>query len=319
MVRGLLLLLCWFGTGAPLLSHEGHDHELTTDKEKLIEALLSERTSEEALDQLISEARENHISEQILLEARFLFYIDQEDDQKISTLLPDFEARRNQFSLAESAIFASTDDWLAIIEYVKAMDALIKEDQLAFKKHITEAFWYSPNQGAAFAPHVERIRKAQWIKNATLDLEVTFPNLLSKKNTKLKEVLSDQKALLLHFWSPKSEECQNNMADFLRTSKRLQAQGIAMISVLPENSPQRILEAKDMLKTAEEKPEGSWIIDSKNNFLSQALNVKSLPLVVVVSTDGTVLFHGHPSEKEFWDTLSTINPIIHPPKKIEDE
>ena len=63
------------------------------------------------------------------------------------------------------------EDWLAVIEYVQAIAALKKGDKAAFKTHITEAFWLSPRQASAFAPHIDRMRLEEAMRAVKIDFE----------------------------------------------------------------------------------------------------------------------------------------------------
>jgi hypothetical protein len=122
------------------------------------EKILSERESPAALDRAITAARAAGVSEQAMLEARFLYHVDRREDEAIAAMLPEVLKQREAFKLEDSAIFSVEEDWLAVVEYVQAITALGKGDKIAFKNHITEAFWLSPRQAAAFSPHIESLR-----------------------------------------------------------------------------------------------------------------------------------------------------------------
>lgn len=284
-----------------------------TPKEDAVEELLSIRESAEELGKAIESARKLGVPEQVILEARFLFHVDRAEDEEIAELLPEFELRKKNFELSESEIFASADDWLAVTEYVTALDALGKGDKVGFKKHITEAFWLSPRQGAAFAPHIDRIRLMDAMKSVRVDFEKPYKRTLVDGSETLGEILGDNKALLLHFWSPWSRECEATLVDFFITADHLGSKGIAVASILPETSEKVATDAKLMLAATEKEPPGSWIVDTKKSPLAAELRVQSVPVVVLISEDGVVLFNGHPTNDEFWRALEGIdNGILRP-------
>lgn len=283
-------------------------------KEDAIEQLLSERESPEALQKAIAAARSLKVSEQAILEARFLFHVDRAEDKEIAALLPEFLALKDKFKLDDSEIFAGVDDWLAVTEYVQALAAIEKGDKDGFKRHITEAFWLSPRQGAAFAPHIDRIRLMDAMKAVRIDFERDYNDTLTGKPVALGAILGDKKGLLLHFWSPWSQECEATIADFLITAEYLSANNVAVASILPETSAKVIADAKTMLGAAGRKISGSWIVDSEKNSISTLLKAQSVPLVVLVSPDGSILFNGHPTDDEFWRSLEKINPNIVRPE-----
>jgi hypothetical protein len=309
-------VLAGFLLGASsLIAQEGQPQESPlSPKEDAIEQMLSERESPEALQKAIQTAQARNVSEQAILEARFLFHVDRAEDKEIAALLPDFLSLKDRFKLDDSEIFAGKDDWLAVTEYVQALAALEKGDKDGFKRHITEAFWLSPRQGAAFAPHIDRIRLMDAMKAVRIDFGKGYTDTLTGKPTDFGAIIGTRKGLLLHFWSPWSEECEATIADFLVSAEYLSANDVAVASVLPETSAKVIADAKAMLDATGRKLSGSWIVDSEKNPICAQLNVQSVPVVVLVSPDGAILFNGHPTDEEFWRSLGKINPAIVRPE-----
>ncbi len=288
-------------------------------REDAVEQLLSERESPEALNKAATAARALGVSEQAILEARFLFHVDRAEDAEIAALLPEFLAMKDKFKLADSEVFGSVDDWLAVTEYVQALASLEKGDKAAFKQHITEAFWLSPKQGAAFAPHIDRIRLMDSMKAVKVDFTKTYTDTLSGKDVTLGEIIGERKAILLHFWSPWSRECEATLTDFFITAEHLLGKNVAVASVLPETSEKVIADAKAMLAATGKKLPGVWIVDTEKNPISAKLKVQSVPAVVLISAEGRILFNGHPTDDEFWKALEKANPeIIRPEMREED-
>lgn len=289
-----------------------------TPREDSIEELLSVRDSSESLSKAIAAARLLEVPEQVILEARFLFHVDRAEDDEIAKLLPEIEIQKAKFDLAESEIFASTDDWLAVTEYVAALAALEKGDKAGFKQHITEAFWLSPRQGAAFAPHIDRIRLMDAMKSVRVNFEKPYKNTLAEGAMTLGEILGDRKALLLHFWSPWSRECEATLVDFFITADYLNSKGVAVASILPETSEKIATDARLMLAATEKEAPGAWVVDTKKAPLATKLRVQSVPAVVIISEDGRVIFNGHPTDDKFWEELEKIDSGIQRPEMREN-
>ncbi len=284
-----------------------------TPREAALEHLLAERKSPEALQAAIDEARKQGVSEQVILEARFLYLVDRHDDAAIGALLPEFIKRRANFNIDESKTFACKEDWLAVNEYVEAIAALNQGDKPAFKQHITEAFWLSPRQAAAFAPHIERVHLDEAMRSIKIDFAAQFITINSDQPKTLKNLLGNNQALLLHFWSPWSEECEASMPGFGVTAKVLLANNIAVASFLPPASPKLLSDARSSLKVLGEKPPGAWLADHASHPVSRELRVLDLPTMVLVANDGRVLFNGSPSDDALWLALLKVNPAIHRP------
>jgi hypothetical protein len=289
-------------------------------REAALENLLSERSSPKSFEQAVTTARQTGVTEQAILEARFLYHVDQEDDSAIAALLPEFLKRRDSFDPADSAIFALTDDWLAVVEYVRAIAALEKNDRTAFKKHITEAFWLSPGQAAAFAPQIERVRLEDAMREVRVDLTIAPAPLAGDSPARpLTNLLEDRKALLIHFWSPWSRECDDAMPDFITTATLLERNDIAVLSLLPDQ-PQKLRDdALAMIRPHAAKPCGTWALDANTQSLARLFRVRSLPSMVLVSTTGSVLFNGDPSDPRLWNTLQVLAPEIKRPSSSSKE
>ena len=282
-----------------------------------IERMLSERESSEALDAAIKEAREQGATEQAILEARFIFHVDRHEDDKLAQMAPEFVARRDTFKLSESEIFGVREDWLAVVEYVQAIAALRKDDQASFKKHITEAFWLSPRQGAAFAPHIDRLRLDEAMKKVRIDFTRSFTTLAGEKPS-LASLTEGKKALLLHFWSPWSRECEASLGDFILTANELGKNDIAVVSVIGEPSPEAVSDTEEIFSSLSKKPAGTWILDSEKAALSRRLRIQNVPMMVLVGLDGRILFNGHPAEHLLWERLQSVSPEVRRPATGEE-
>jgi len=282
-------------------------------REAALEKLLAERESPKALDTAIANARKLGISEQAILEARFLYHIDRREDDALAAMLPEMLKQRDVFNPADSAIFAVKEDWLAVIEYVQSITALGKGDKDAFKQHITEAFWLSPRQAAAFAPHIERLRLDECMRTVKIDFATRLMPLAAGDAITLDKLIAGKKALLFHFWSPQSRECETGMPDFVATATALASNGIAVVSLLPDDAPQLLADARAMIRPLGAKAPGAWLIDPKQQPFARTLRIQDLPAMVLVATDGKILFNGDPTENGFWEALHRIDArIIRP-------
>ncbi|MFD0892441.1 TlpA family protein disulfide reductase [Luteolibacter ambystomatis] len=314
VLLGLLPALC-------LAADEpgGHAEEKElSPRAAAVEHMLTERASPAALDKAIAEAKKQGASEQSQFEARFLFLVDRGDDEGIAALLPEMLKRKDSFKLEDSEIFAVKEDWLAVVEYVQAVDAMKKDDHEGFKKHILEAFWLSPRQGAAYAPHIEKMRMQEAMKDVSYGFDQEFEPLKGKQKVKLKEVAAGKKAVLLHFWSPWSRECEDSMPDFAAAAKEFEKHGLAVVSVVSEEEPKLLEEARAMVAKLGEHPPGTWVRDDEKQPLDRLFRVQGIPVMVLLSPEGRVLFNGSPADEALWKALSAISPEIKRPALPED-
>lgn len=282
-------------------------------REIALDHLLSERDSQKELDAAIAAAKKSGIGEQAILEARFLYHVDRREDDAIAAMLPDFLKQNGSFKTEDSAIFSIKEDWLAVIEYVQAIAALKKGDKNAFKSHITEAFWLSPRQASAFAPHIDRMRLEEAMRSVRIDFETKLLPLDGGDAVSLKSLMTGKKAMVFHFWSPASRESEGTLPDYAITAKALGEKGIAMVSLMPGSPATILTDAAKALKPLGPNPPGAWLMDRMENSLAQELRVQTLPVFVIVSNEGRVIFNGDPSDDGLWDALKQIDPqLIRP-------
>lgn len=284
-------------------------------RDAAIEELLGERESPQAFEKAVANARARKVPEQVILEARFLFHVDRHEDAAIVALLPEFLKRRDTFQAKDSAIFAFKEDWLAVIEYAQALAALRKGDKPAFKQHITEAFWLSPGQGAAFAPHIERLRINEAMRDTRLDFQTELAGLLAPGPNKLAALMADdRKALVLHFWSPWARECEETADDFQATARLLDKHRFCVVSILAEDDPDLLADARKLVGSMPEGTPCHWLLDRKEQPLAALFRVQTFPVIVLVHPDGRVLFNGDPADDDLWRELRALDPKLERPR-----
>ncbi|MBT8043930.1 MAG: hypothetical protein KJO79_03180 [Verrucomicrobiae bacterium] len=261
----------------------------------------------------LEEAKKADIHPQVILEARFLHLIDMRDTAGLAAMAPELLDKRDAFDPDNSEVFSVKEDWLAIIHYTQALAALQKGNKADFKKHITEAFWLSPRQGQAFAPHIDKLRLEEAMKSITLDPARVLQAQDGSKPYSLGELMKGHKATVLHFWSPMSQEVQINMPDFVMTTQSCADQNIAVISVLVGRYPNIAEDAEIIRKEDAAKARCTWLVDSNKNTLANLLRVTDIPTMVIASSQGKIMFNGHPSDKNFWKTIQKIAPDFKRP------
>ena len=284
----------------------------TNPKDTALENIFSTMGSKE-FPKALAAAQKAGLHPQVILEARFLHHVEQRDDKAIAKMVPEFLAFKNTFNSNNSAFFAVKEDWLAITHYAQALAALQKSDTTNFKKHITEAFWLSPKQAQAFAPHIEQLRLKEAMANLELDPNFSLTDQETKQPINVGQLLNNQKALILHFWSPMSQETQINLSDFILTSQACDKHNIGVASILIGKYPEIIKDAENIRKTDASKAACSWLVDTNRNTLSNQLRVTSIPTMVIVSIEGKILFNGQPSNNEFWNTIKQLAPNFKRP------
>jgi hypothetical protein len=282
-----------------------------TSKEATIEKIFSSLTPEE-FSKALEQAKNAGVPTQVLLEARFLNLVDQKNYHAIAQLTPELLKQRDQFNADTSEIFAVKEDWLAIIHYAQALDALEKNDKVSFKKHITEAFWLSPRQGRAFAPHINNLRMKEAMAKITLPPDLPMLPQNGNQNTTLGKLMKNKKGAVLYFWSPMSQEVFQDLENFIQLSQACQKHEIAVISILVGYNNDILEDAKLWSQEDAKEAKSAWMLDPKKQALSNILRIMDIPNIVLVSPKGSILFNGHPSQNNFWKQLQKLDPTFKP-------
>lgn len=271
-----------------------------------MDALFSIPETSAALDAAIAEAKKQGVPEQTILEARFLFHVEHKSDQGIIDLLPIWEKQLNSFALDQSEIFATKEDFLAVIEFSRALKALQENKRDDFKKHITEALWLSPSQASAFTPYIDNLRLSEHIKNTRIDFASQVLDLEKQNPVALKSALAENRALLLHFWSPWSPECETSITDLTTITPTLTKEKIALASILIDGRTEILAEAKEFLKGQDQPLIGPQWLDRTKDSLAAQLRITDLPTLVLLTPDGKIHFHGRPGDKQLLEKIKQL-------------
>lgn len=280
----------------------------------IIDALFTERDPKK-FDTTYQKAIKLKVSQQALLEAKFLYYIDNQDFKSLAemaNLLEEFT-----FSPQDSEVFTLEDDWLAITQYCKALKALQSGDNASFKSHIKEAFWLSPRQASAFAPHIENLKIEEAMSRVTIDKNTTLPNLLDDQSTLIHNTSS--LATLLYFWSPWSQEFTETLDDFKLTCEAANKHNFRVIGVLAEQSKEVYKDAKILVEEERLQDLSQWVLDESNHTLARKLRIQNIPSLVLIGNNGKVMFNGHPSSPQLWNAISAIEPAFKRPRSYSLE
>lgn len=294
----------------PLLSQE-----IEKDKEKLIEALMN-APNLVALNKAIKTGKEAGLPNQLFLEARFIYFVNEDNRPALAALSPELQAHLPKFSPDNTMIFAVKEDFASIVKYTQALEALQKNDAALFKRHITEAFWLAPSHAAQFAPLIDDMRIEEAMKKITLDLNLKFKNQkLENQSTSLKNIVSGSQAFLIHFWSPWVDQSVAAMAEIATISNTLIKNKIPVASILLSSTDEGRRDADKFLFTKGADSPGHWLVDTEKSSLSSLMRVSSFPTVVLASKEGKILFNGDPADGRLWNILRALNPLIFRPKK----
>lgn len=320
MLPGLLFVTCVCAAeNASSPDNSINDSTQTKNNNEAVIEELFATLGQKEFTSALRQAKEANIHPQILLEARFLNLIDLGDNPAIAAMAPELVEKRDNFDPGQSEVFAFKEDWLGIVHYSQALEALEKGDKTGFKQHITEAFWLSPRQAQAFGRHIEKLRQQEAMQSIQSLLDKSLKSQTEGKKTTVAELMAGNKALVLYFWSPMSQEIQVNLEDFIITTQTCAENKMPVLAILTGSYPGIIEDAEMIRKGAASHANCQWLTESNKNTIGSLLHVRDLPTMAIVSQKGRVLFNGHPSDQAFWTTLEKLSPEFKRPNRNDKE
>jgi len=263
------------------------------------EIFSGEIKDEDIFNKKIEHARTLGASPQLLIEARILFHIVNQDYEELTSYLPEIDKESDNWAPDESKIFRDTESYQGMRSAIHAYDAQTKNDIDAFEKYSKNAFWLDPRLAPLLTTWIQDHRRVSVMSSiqVPLDMAVQHSNGVS---TTLGSLVKEKKALLLDFWATWCGPCIALMPALVEKAKILGPQGILVAGMNTES----VKKAEQFRK--KENINFTWLVEPDKNPLSQLLMIDSIPRMVLIDTDGHILFNGHPNDPSLHDALAKL-------------
>ena len=291
------LLFATLALSAASLSHAEVNEELA-------KKLFSQEMTDAELEKAAADAIKEGAPKQLIAEAKLVWGLRHQDNAYLAKILPDLEEVAKHFKKEDSAGMGSVEEFNGLLSYIRALSAMGKGDEDGFKKHITEAFWLSPDQGQLFAQTISKHRSEAKMANVRIDLKLPITTSKGEATT-LGDQLGANKAILLDFWASWCGPCMSLMPELRKKAEHLAKNGIVVCGMNTESDEgiaDKVRGEKDMKLP--------WLVEPKTRPFSDLLDIKSIPRMILVSPDGKVLFNGHPQEPGLWAALKKVDASI---------
>ena len=118
------------------------------------------------------------------------------------------------------------------------------------------------------------------------------------------------KVVHLDFWASWCGPCMNLMPALKKKAAVLAPHGIVVAAM---NKDDDNAEATAERIRGELNATLPWLIEPPERPYSKALEITSIPRMILLSPTGKVLFNGHPEDPALWVALKKIDPAIEAP------
>ena len=287
--------------------------EAMAEVKALAQRLFAPGTSQQELLDLAKQANKAGVPRQQIIEAKLVWGLRVQDTAFLVKILPEVEILASSFDPAIAAAMPNVEAVKSFISYIKAVKAESEKDEEGFKQHILEALWLNPQQGQVFLQTISKHRLSSQMAALTVDLKTPLTTSGGEATT-LKDVLGGKKALLVDFWASWCGPCMNLMPALKMKAAALTTHGIVVAAL---NKDDENAEATAERIRNEQNATLPWLVEPPERPFTKALQVDSIPRMVLLSPEGRVLFNGHPEDPALWAALQKLDPAIKPVKAQE--
>lgn len=238
---------------------------------------------------------------QVIMEAQMVYPFRTGDFRIYAEALPAIEKAAPEWDYSKSELFQDKNGLQSLIETMRAQIAFEVGDAANFEKHVKEAFWLDPKLGTILARWVGDFRQAEAMKAVKLPMDTEL--LTSKgEKTSLSKLADGKKAVLLDFWATWCGPCVRLMPELVAKAETLEPQGILVAGINTEADPEKAEKFR-----VERDIKLTWLVEPAAEPFSKALMIDSIPRMILVQPDGTILYNGHPSDPKLSEALAKID------------
>lgn len=120
------------------------------------------------------------------------------------------------------------------------------------------------------------------------------------KETSIKELMKENKAVLLDFYASWCGPCMNLMPNLKEKAVKFKEKGVIVAGI-------NTVGAEDAIKVKEKfEINFTWLVEPEGRPFSTLLEINSIPRMILVDKNGTVLFNGHPEDEKLIEKINKL-------------
>lgn len=270
-------------------------------QQKLIDALFNPETTEEAFAAALQQGKEAGLPAHLLLEAQVAQALFARDTAALVQFKQPLVDAGANLDFEESRLFGDRQAYDSMVQGILALEAGQKGDEAAFEKHMKEALWLAPqHMQMLYLQWLNGHRVEAAMQKIVVPLDRQIPTAEGGQTT-LKELMGENKALLLDFWASWCGPCMVAMEGVNEKSAKLAGQGVVMVGVNTEGNAEIASNIKKQKQITL-----PWLLEEIGGTYTTLFQTESIPQFVLVSSERKVLFNGHPEDPALKQALKKI-------------
>jgi len=265
-------------------------------------------------DAAVAAAVESGMSKDWILEAEIVRMLSAGDFSLIKGLPERIDAVGDDFRYGASRDFYSAEHLEGFADTLRCVIAYQAKDEEAFEKYAVSSYAKAPDFNGAFGiGDILASQRREAVQAAAMsDFKVPMDMVLASadgESKTLAEWMGEGEVMLVDFWASWCGPCIRLMPSLKEKQEKLSKQGVFVAGINTDRQDQ----LGNALKVRDRQEMGSvpWLLDRNGGDLSGMLMINSIPRMVLIDREGTVLFNGHPQDESLSGALAKVGVDLH--------
>lgn len=299
-VRSALLSLCVLALAGGVVNASEAEHD---------ELMALAKDKDADFGSALAAAEESGMSADWILEAEIVRMLSTGDFALMAELPGRIDAVGDEFRFGAGRDFYSAVQLDGFADTLRCVIAYREGDTEGFEKYAIRSYSKAPGFNGAFGigELLARQRMEAVQKEAMANFKVPMDLVLADadgQSKSLSEWMGDGEVMLVDFWASWCGPCIRLMPSLKEKQEKLSKQGVFVAGVNTDKRDQ--LNNATTVRERHEMASVPWLLDNNGGELSGMLMVDSIPRMVLIDREGTVLFNGHPQDKTLDTALASV-------------
>lgn len=249
-----------------------------------------------------------------LLEAEIIRALSTGNADAMFALISRIDEAGEDFRYGAGRDFYSARQLDGFADVLRCVVAYRAGDHETFEKYAVSSYAKAPgfNGGFGIGELLANLRMEAAQKEAMASFRVPMDMVLANadgESRTLTEWLGDDEVMLVDFWASWCGPCIRLMPSLKEKQEKLSSQGVFVAGINTDRRDQ--LDSATSVREREGMESVPWLLDRNGGDLSGMLMIDSIPRMVLIDREGSVLYNGHPSDPSLDVALAKLGVDLH--------